>query len=84
MIGTVGIENYNGDIEYFAVRTVIMERDNLDPLFVSSEIFGKLKAVNTKKVDPSDRKVVTNSNVARRYAGVYSYSIAHFIRRCQE
>lgn len=78
MIGTVGIINNNGLTEYYAVRSVVEERTNLNPLLVEAEILGKLHAVNAKKVDSPNLKVAKNS-VARGHGGAYTYNIAHFL-----
>ena len=79
MIGTVGIENDVGIIEYYAVRSVIEERNNLNPILVEAEILGKLHAVNAKKIDSSNHEI-TDKNVTRRHGDVYfDYSIAHLL-----
>lgn len=78
MMGTVGIENDAGTIEYYAVRSVIEKRKNLDPILVEAKVLGKLHAVNAKKIDSPNLKVAKNS-VARGYDEVYGYSIAQFL-----
>lgn len=79
MMGAIGIENVAGDTEYYAVRSVIEERRNLDPILVETEILGKLHAVNAKKIDPSNHEI-TEKNVIRRHGAVYfDYSIAHLL-----
>ena len=78
MMGTIGIENSNGNIEYYAVRSVIEARKNLDPILVEAKVIGKLHAVNAKKIDSPNLKVATNS-VARGHGGAYAYSIAQFL-----
>ena len=78
MMGTVGIINNIGLTEYYAVRSVVEERINLDPLLVEAEILGKLHAINAKKVDSPNLKVAKKS-VARGHGGAYTYSIADFL-----
>ena len=79
MMGTVGIDNGTGVIEYYAIRSVVEERINLDPILLESKIVGKLYAVNAKKIDSPNPKVAKNS-VARGYGDVYTYNIAQFLQ----
>ena len=79
MIGTVGIENDAGSTEYYAVRSVIEERTNLDSMLVEAEILGKLHAVNAKKIDSSNLKTAEKSTVRGHGEVYFSYSIAHLL-----
>ncbi|MBQ9116120.1 MAG: hypothetical protein IJY04_03765, partial [Clostridia bacterium] len=81
-IGTVGIEQADKSIEYYAVRSVIEERINQNPILVEASVFGKLYSVNAKKVGPPDARDVKN-NVALTHSAAYKYSIAHFLEKCQ-
>ena len=49
MIGTVALEDSNRDLEFYAVRSVIEERINQDPILTEAEILGRLHAINAKK-----------------------------------
>ena len=49
IMGTVGVKNGAGKTDYYAVRSVIEERKNRNPILVEMEILGKLHAVNAKK-----------------------------------
>ena len=49
MLGTAALENSNGQIEYYAVRSVIEERVNQNPILSEAKIVGKLHAINAKK-----------------------------------
>lgn len=78
MIGTVGLEGANGNIEYFAVRSVIEERINQNPILAEAKILGKLYAINAKKVGTPNARVV-NNNVALTYDVAYKYNVAQFL-----
>ena len=49
MIGTVGLEDNNGNVDYYAVRSMIQERANQDPILVDVNVLGRLTSVNAKK-----------------------------------
>ncbi len=49
MIGTVAMEDAQGKLEYYAVRSMILERKNQNPILVEANVIGKLYAVNAKK-----------------------------------
>lgn len=49
MLGTAAFEDATGNLEYYAVRSVIEERINQDPILAEAEILGRLHAINTKK-----------------------------------
>ena len=79
MIGAVGVRNRSGITEYYAVRSVIEERKNLDPMLIESEILGKLHAVNAKKIGLSNLKI-TENNVTRGHDNTYfGYSIPQLL-----
>lgn len=78
MIGTVGLENVNGNIEYYAVRTVIEERVNQNPILAEAEVLGKLHGVNAKKIGISNVRVADNS-VALAPDNAYTYNVAQFL-----
>lgn len=78
MIGTVGIEDDNGNIEYCAVRTVIEERINQDPILVEAEILGKLHAINAKKIGTPSVQTTENGD-ALTGSVAYTYNVAQFL-----
>jgi hypothetical protein len=80
MMSAIRIENESGVIEYYAVRSVIEERRNLDPLLVEAEILEKLHAVNAKKIDPSNLKTDKESSVRGHGEAYFGYSIAHLLK----
>ena len=49
LLGVTALENANGNVEYYAVRSVVESRKNQDAILVGANILGKLHAVNAKK-----------------------------------
>jgi len=49
MVGVAGIEQTNGSIEYYAVRSIIEERTGQGAILTDFDIMGKLYALNAKK-----------------------------------
>ena len=80
MVGTVGMEDRNGTIEYYAVRSVVEERINQDPVLVSFDILGNLHAANAKKVDPINHRGVKQITTPSGTMVAYEYSIPHFLK----
>ncbi len=78
MIGTVALEDANGNIEYYAVRTVVEERVNQNPILAEAEILGKLHAINAKKIG-SPQARVTQKGVALTSSVAYTYKISQFL-----
>ncbi|MEE0840930.1 MAG: hypothetical protein U0L72_10380, partial [Acutalibacteraceae bacterium] len=78
MMGTVAIEDESGNLEYYAVRSVIEERANQNPILAEAKILGKLYAVNAKKIGTPNAQVVKN-DVALTYDAAYTYNIAQFL-----
>ena len=79
MMGTVALESDNGDIEYYAVRSMVEERVNQNPVLIEANVLGKLYAVNAKKIDSPNAQVAKNS-VALTHGRVYTYNIAQFLK----
>ena len=79
MMGTVALESDKGDIEYYAVRSMVEERVNQNPVLIEANVLGKLYAVNAKKIDSPNAQVAKNS-VALTHGRVYTYSIAQFLQ----
>ena len=78
LIGTVALENSDGVLEYYAVRSMVQERRNQNPVLVESNILGKLTSSNAKKIDSPNTQVGGNT-VAVVYGGVYAYRIADLL-----
>lgn len=78
MMGTVALENKDGNIEYYAVRSVIEERKNQNPILAEAKIYGKLHGVNAKKIgEPPARGI--EDDVALTGSSAYVYNIAQFL-----
>lgn len=54
LLGVVGIENVNGDTEYYAVRSVVEMGKNKTPALVEYGVVGSLYAANAKKTADID------------------------------
>lgn len=78
MIGTVGLEDANGNVEYYAVRSVIEERVNQNPILAEAEVLGKLHGINAKKIGTPHARV-TNNGVALTSSDAYTYNVAQFL-----
>ena len=79
LIGTVGMEDANGNVEYYAVRSVVEERKNQNSILVELDILGNLYATNAKKVGPTSLRGVVNTTLPSGSAVAYTYNIAHFL-----
>lgn len=78
MIGTIALENDDGTKDYCAVRTVIEERINQNPVLAEMNVLGKLHAANAKKISPPNAR--GGNAVALTHGGTYTYSIADFLQ----
>ena len=78
LIGTAALEDSNGALEYYAVRSMVQERKNQEPVLVEADIFGKLTSVNAKKIDFPTTQVGGNT-VALVDGKVYAYKIADLL-----
>ena len=77
-MGTVALEGTNGDLEFYAVRSMIQERKNLNPLLAEVNILGKLTSLKAKKIgSPTDQDDV--NIVALTDGSAYKYSIADLL-----
>lgn len=80
LIGAISMTNSNGIIEYYAVRSMVKERVNQNPILLEIDILGKLTSLQAKKIDP-DNGWVGKNTVALAYSKVYfSYNIAQFLQ----
>ena len=72
--------NSNGVTEYYAVRTMVQERVNQNPILLEVDILGSLTSINAKKID-SPNGQVGNNTVALAHSKVYfTYNIAQFLQ----
>ncbi len=79
MMGTVALEDANGTKEYYAVRSVIEERVNQNPILSEAKIVGRLHAINAKKISSPQGRGATNG-VALASSEAYSYSVSEFLQ----
>ena len=79
MIGTVGMEDTKGNVEYYAVRMVVEERTDNESVLVDLDILGDLYAANAKKVDRQGHQGITRVKTPSGTATIYAYNITHFL-----
>jgi hypothetical protein len=79
MMGTVGMEDANGNTEYYAVRMVIQERTDHESVLTDLDILGNLYAAKAKKVGPQGLQGITKVKSPSGTAAAYTYNIAHFL-----
>ena len=70
----------NENLEYYAVRSMIEQRSNTNPIFVEANVLGKLYATNAKKIGSPTGQGDINNNVALASGKTYVYSIADFLQ----
>ena len=80
MLGVTAMEDQNGGIEYYAVRSMIQERVNQNPILVEANVLGKLYAVNAKKIDPSYAQDTIQNSGALATKRLFQYSVAHLLQ----
>lgn len=74
------IENTAGQSEYYAVRSMVKERVNLNPLLVEINIVGKLSSVNAKKIGSPAAQVGKKTTTPAGGITYFTYSIADFLQ----
>lgn len=79
MMGVFGIETSPNVVEYYAVRSVIEERTNQNPILAEYEIVGKLHALNAKKVGLATVSVAQKGVAGAAVPNYFSYSIPQFL-----
>ena len=65
---------------YYAVRLIVQERKNGDPILQEANVLGKLNAVNAKKIDLPNPQVGSKRAVALKSGGRFGYSITDLIK----
>lgn len=80
MLGVTAMENSDGIVEYYAVRSMVQERINQNPILVESNILGKLYALNAKKIDTSYDRGTIRDSVALTTKHQFDYSIADLLK----
>ena len=78
MLGIAAIENDDGTYEYCAVRMMVEERINQNPILTEANILGRLSSANAKKVgSPNARDI--EDDVALTHDETYTYNIAELL-----
>lgn len=79
----MGVTRMNDPIKgdgYYAVRMIVQERKNGDPILQEANVLGRLSAVNAKKIDLPNPQVGSKEAVALKSGGQFGYSIADLIK----
>ena len=79
LIGVTALESLNGNVEYYAVRSVIEARKNQGAILTEANVIGKLHAMNAKKIGKPQAQVGTNSTVALTSSSLFNYSVANLL-----
>lgn len=79
LIGVTAMEDSNGSVEYYAVRSVVESRKNQGAILTEANIIGKLHAINAKKIGKPHAQVGTNSTVALTHSSLFGYSVADLL-----
>ncbi|MGM9550389.1 MAG: hypothetical protein ACI3V5_11190 [Faecousia sp.] len=79
LLGVTALEDANGNVEYYAVRSVVESRKNQGAILTEANILGKLHAVNAKKIGKPNAKVGANNTVARANSSLFEYSVADLL-----
>lgn len=74
------VEDLNGNLEYYAVRFVVEERKNQNPILAEANVLGKLYGANAKKIGSLILGSLPKSNVARIYTQPIKHSISEFLQ----
>lgn len=78
LVGSVALENNDGTIDYYAVRSMVEERTNQKSVLVEMNILGLLTSTNAKKIDSPTVRVDKNI-VALADGGAFTYRIADLL-----
>lgn len=79
MIGVTRMDTPQGGKEYYAVRMIVQERKNGNPILQEANVLGRLSAINAKKIDLPHPQVGSSGTVALKSGGRFGYSIAHLL-----
>ena len=77
LLGVTGMEEADGNINYYAVRSVVQARKNQGAVLTEANILGKLHAANAKKIEKPHAQVVKNKTLTR--SPLFSYNIADIL-----
>ena len=84
LVGITATENGNGATDYYAVRFVVEERKNQDPILVEANVLSRLYAENAKKLRAVSVKVAPKSVARTHTMPQFLYSIADMLRDVKE
>ena len=79
LIGVTALEAPNGNVEYYAVRSVVEARKNQGAILTEANVIGKLHAMNAKKIGQPRVQVGTIGTVALTGSSLFDYSVANLL-----
>ena len=79
LLGVTALEDASGNVEYYAVRSVVESRKNQGAILTEANILGKLHAVNAKKIGKPNAKVGAINTVARANSSLFEYSVSDLL-----
>ena len=79
MMGVIEMESTAGNKEYYAVRSMVQERINENPILVDVDVLGTLTSTNAKKIGSPTVRIGNKPNLtgAKSY---FTYNIAQFLQ----
>ena len=80
LMGVIEIEDSKGNKEYYAVRSMVQERINRNPLLVEVNILGTLTSTNAKKIGSPAVQVGKKTITLAGGRTHFEYSIADFLQ----
>ena len=80
LMGAIELEDSIGNKEYYAVRSMVQERTNRNPLLVEVNILGTLTSTNAKKIGSPAVQVGKKTKTLAGGRTYFAYSIAHFLQ----
>jgi hypothetical protein len=78
LIGVTAMEDANGKIDFYAVRSVVESRKNVGAILTEANVIGKLHAMNAKKIGTPHAQVSGN-NTALTRSSLFRYSVADML-----
>lgn len=79
MMSVMGMEDANGNVDYYAVRLLVQERFQGNATLLGANVLGRLSAVNAKKIDLPHPRNVSIKNTSLKHSGQFGYSVADLL-----
>ena len=79
MLSVMGVVSPSGNTDYYAVRMIVQDRATDNPILKEVDIYGRLSAVNAKKIDLPHPRRSPKKDISLRYSDQFEYSIADLL-----